>query len=590
MAYRTGFVLLLASLVLAGPLSAADVERKTAHELLPASTVVYVEVTRPQQVLDTLLDHPLTKELEKQPDYVRALESPDMQKLREVVSQFEERLGEKWRPAINELTGDGVYVGVDLATQGVCVLVRSRDEALLKKTRETFIELARQDAANNGREDPIKEREYQGVKAYQVEDVYYATLGPWLVLTNKARLGQMVIDNALDNSTAHLAGERQFKQAYAGRQGEPTAWAYVDLTIVRATGLARAALSKKSDNPAVELLIGGILATVPDAPYVTATVEADAQHIAISTAVPFDPAKIAEQKAFYFGPGGKGAAPKLLAPQDAILSLTTYRDFGLMWKHAPDLFDDNVNAQFAEAESNLTTLFSGRSFGDDILSNLQPGLRVVVTRQTFGADDITPAIKLPAVATVFQMKNPEETARQFKITYQSLIGFLNVAGGMGGLEPLEQDTERLGKITLVSAKYLPPKDGAARKDAAIHFNASPTVAFVDDSFIIASTRGLALELAQLIEKQGPGGTAGTNFQLRIDGLSLIGALADNRGQLVAQNMLEKGHDEAAAEAEINVVMKIVSAFRETSAELTTSDNMLRFRWEVKLREPAEAQP
>lgn len=585
MSRRVCMLLALAGLMFPASLSAADVDAKTALDLFPASTVAYIEVTQPRHVLDTILDHPLTKELEQQPDFARALESPDMQQVREVVKIFEERIGEKWRPAVTKLSGDGVFIGVDLATQGVCVLVRSRDEPLLAKTRDTFIELARQDAADKGNDDPIKEHEYQGVKAYQIEDVYYATLGRWLIITNKARLGQMVIDNALDNSTANLAGEGQFQEAVKNRQGEPTAWAYVDLTVLRATGLAKRALNQKSNNPGVELLAGGILAAVPDAPYVTASVEADAKHIAVSTAIPFDPTKIADSREFYFGPQGAGAAPKLLAPKDSIFTLSTYRDFGAMWRRAPDLFDDNVNAKFAEAESGLTTLFSGRSFGDDILGNLQPGLRVVVARQTFGKDDITPAIKLPAVAVVLQLKNPEETARQFKITYQSLVGFLNIAGGQNGLKPLEQDTERIGKITLVSAKYLPPQDAAARQDAAIYFNASPSVAFVGDAFVIGSTRSLALELAKMLEQSGSESEPGVNFEMRINGSTALQALRDNRGQLVAQNMLEKGHGAEEAETEINLLLKIVSAFREMSAKLTTADNVLRFRWEMQLVQP-----
>ena len=115
----------------------------------------------PQKVIDTLLDHPITRELEKQPDYQKVFDSPDMQQFRQVVAIIEGKLGAKWRPAISTLSGDGIYAGVDLATQGVVVLVHSRDAALLEKARATFIELARADAKEKSQPDPIKEDTYE---------------------------------------------------------------------------------------------------------------------------------------------------------------------------------------------------------------------------------------------------------------------------------------------------------------------------------------------------------------------------------------------------------------------------------------------
>lgn len=582
MLHRCALVALLSlgfSYYIAG---AADPTEKQALDLMPASTVAYFELPAPQKLIDTILDHPLAKELQQHPDYQRALESPDMQKIREMVTYIEGKLGTKWRPALTSLTGEGVYVGVDLATQGVVVLVRSRDAKLLENARETFLELVRADAKEQGKDDPIKLEEYRGVNAYKIDDLYYATHGPWLVLTNKAMLGRMVLDNAADAGAGSLGNESQFKAALTTKVGQPCLWAYLDLTILRATGIAQKVLDKKSDNPVAELLIGGLAGALPGAPYVTAAIEMDQKHVQVTAALPYDPAKVKTAREFYFGPAGRGQAPPLLTPENTIFSLSTYRDFNSLWQHAPDLFDDNVNAKFAEAESGLTTLFSGKSFSDDILANLEPGLQVVVTRQQFGDDDIAPQIKLPAIAAVFRLKKPEDTARQFKITYQSLIGFLNIAGGQAKLEALEQNTEKIGSITVASATYLPPEKDEAKRQAAIHFNASPTVAFVGDWFVLSSTKKLAVELAQQIEKHPQKEVPGLNTKLLISGGTLRAALEDNRTQLVAQNMLEKGHDQAAAETEIDLLLRLLKTFRETSLDLTTKDNVLRLSWDLQL--------
>ena len=274
---RTRLASLLLTLGLlgwAGGVKAADdPAKKVALDLMPASTVAYFEIAAPQKLIDTVLDHPLMKELEKQPDYQQAIDSPDMQELRKVLELVEGKLGTKWRPALTTLSGEGLHVGVDLATQGVLLLAKSRDAKLLEKTRDTFIELARADAKDKGKEDPIKQEEYRGVTAYRIEDVYYATYGPWLILTNKSLLGKMVIDNAFNAGPGSLSGEKQFQVALKTKVGQPTLWTYTDLTILRATGIAKAIFNQKSDNPAAEILLGGILGALPYAPFVTSSID-----------------------------------------------------------------------------------------------------------------------------------------------------------------------------------------------------------------------------------------------------------------------------------------------------------------------------
>ena len=565
-------------------ISAEDFTQKSALDLLPASTMAYLEVPQPPVLIRSLFEHPLIKQLEQQPDFRRALDTAEMQHLRSAVKVFEDSLGVQWRPALQSITAEGVYVGFEISTQGVALLVRADDTQLLEKARDTFIEFARANAAELGKEDPVKPDDYRGVTVYKVDEVSYATVGPWLILTNKARLARMILDNAVGTTGQSLGSEEQFVNARKRRPKDSTAWAYVDLTILRITGITKAALDKRSDNPGTELILGGIFDAALRANFVTASLDVGTQQITLSAEMPFEADRIDNKREFFFGPKATGAAPPILEPRDTIVSLSAYRDFGLMWKRAPDLFDDNVNAKFAEAESGLTTLFSGKSFPDDILANLQPGVQMVVTRQRFAEGEVTPQLKLPAVAFVFTMKNPEETSRDFKITYQSLVGFLNIAGAQGGLkEPLEQNVEKLDDITVASATYLPPKEGD-RQAAGIHFNASPTVAFIGDKFILSSSKSLAVELARLFETKTAAGDRGVNSQLLVRGDALRASLEDNRAHLIAHNQTEKGHSRAESEKEIDLLMQFLEVFEEVSLNMTTDGETLRVSWNLQLQE------
>ena len=206
--------LLISALALSMPVSAAD---KTARDLMPVSVIGYLEVPQPQKVLDTIADHPLTKQVLQSPAYEQAYRSPQYVKFMEVLKLVEDKLGMKWRPAVTALTQGGISVGFDLPTQGTCVLVKAKDADCAAKARDVIFDLARQQAQTDGKPDPIKPDEYRGIKVYQIGDAIHTTLGPWLITANKSLLLRMIIDNHLDDGKT-LGAEEQFQAAMAQRR------------------------------------------------------------------------------------------------------------------------------------------------------------------------------------------------------------------------------------------------------------------------------------------------------------------------------------------------------------------------------------
>lgn len=576
---RIRWVLCLVLSSLPGALAAAE---KTALDLMPATVIGYAEIPQPGKLIDGILDHPLAKQLQALPEYQQALGSTEYLKGLETLAAVEKQLGEKIRPATAKLTSGGVYFGFDLASQGVVLITKSSDPALAEKAREVLLELSRAAAKEKGEGDPVKVGDHRGIKTHQLGELRIAVHQGWIIAANKQLTHAFALNNLLDDKPQSLGAETQFQTAYAKRPPSAAAWTYLDLRLIRSTGVLKTLATKKSDNPAGELLAGGIVSALPDAPYVTSTLEFEPQRVALSFALPCDVAAVAKHKEFFFGPEGKGQSPPLLEPKQTLLTLSTYRDFASLWKHAPDLFDDEVNAKFVEAEGGLKTLFAGRDFSDDILGNLEPGMQIVAVRQQYKAGDVIPAIKFPAVAMVVQMKKPAETTRIFKVTYQSFIGFINIAGGQNGIDPLDQSTEKVGDALIVSSEYLPPDDEATRKAAPPQFNASPTAAFVGDKFILSSTKNLAVELVELVQK-APAGPAGTNTALRLDGQVVQAILDDNRESLISQNMLERGHDRAAAEQQITGILAAAKQVAGTTLKLVHDAGELKLHWEVKLK-------
>lgn len=569
--------------------------KKTAADMLPAGTIVYAEVSKPGELVDLLLKHPLRERIEALDAYRAIVLSKQYLKFTFGLSVAETALGMKWDQAVKTLAGGGVHLGIDAHTQGGVVLVRAADAKKLADVRDRLFAFVRAEAKKKGQGDPIQEIEYRGAKAFKLGEGYAATLGPWLMLTNKAETGKLVIDRLADPKEPSLGGKMEFLSARNNVGDKSAAWAYVDVATLRSAGLLAKVLQDKTDNPGVELIAGGILSTLGETPYATLALHVDNAALRLVASAPHDPSWVKKPREFYFGPNGKGVAPLALHPDHMALSLTTYRDLGAMWMAAPDLLDEKGNAGLSQADSNLSTIFSGKEFGREILGAFAPEWQVVLARQDYAATSGgVPDIKLPSGAIVFRMKEPEKMQRQLKVSFQSIVGFLNIIGGQNGLPQLEQNTERLASGTIVSAEYM-LDDDAQRKNGKIYHNFSPTVAVVGDRFIIASTKQFAATLVDAASKPSPqsGSEAKsatpTNTALEVDAAVVHRLLDDNRAQLVAQNMLEKGHGKDQAEAEIGTVLAVVSWFDKASLRLTTPNDRVDLELGVQFKPATSAK-
>jgi hypothetical protein len=260
--------------------------------------------------------------------------------------------------------------------------------------------------------------------------------------------------------------------------------------------VAKELFRAKSDNPAAELLLGGILSVLERASLTTGAVYLEDTGLRLAINLPYDADDLPEARQYYFGEKGAGRALPPLAVRDRLAAVTWYREIDQMWLRRSDLFDENVNAKLAEADSNLTTVFAGLDFGREVLGALRPQAQFIVAAQRFDeAKGRTPKIQLPAFALVTQLKEPEKMQRQLKVSFQSLIGLVNLGAGQQKLPQLELESEKIEGGYIVSSSYDYLADDAEVSNDII-YNFSPSVAFVGDYYIIASTRSLALEIVK----------------------------------------------------------------------------------------------
>ncbi len=541
--------------------------------LFPASTAAFIQIPNLGQMIDEVINHPLREKLEQLDQVKSALNNTQMKQLRIGLAYIETQIGEQWLPALKKLTGGGLFIGLDPKTEGVGLAFRSTDEALLKETAGVIIGFIK----NNG-DAAIEIDEYRGGKVAEIENVVVARFGDWFLMSNKKQLAQQMADNLLDNKTG-LAGNRTFKTARAAADLKRDAWAFVDLQQLRRMNVAEELFRGSTDEPGAELIFGGIIEALKAADTAAISLDLDASGVALRAELPFDASDFNPAREFFFGKNGQGRAPRPLSIPGQVAQLVTYRDLGSWWLSKEDLFPENVIAQLAQSDSELSTVFGGMDFGQEVLGALEPQMRIVVKRQEF-KQDVKPDVELPAFALIGRMKNPE-VERRFRIAFQSLIGFLNINAGQMDYPPFDLMTTRENGINLSGGEYV--LDREVDKGLMV-FNFSPAIAFQGDYIVISSSTPFAAELAEATKQlDAQSETSDTNTQISIDAATIQQLLEDNRQSLIAQSMVNSGKSRERATAEIDLILGLLDYVQGGSLDYRVEPQRMYLDARIDLR-------
>ena len=547
----------------------------SSADLLPQTVVAYAEASGVGQAIETLLNHPLRQRIESLPAYSEVAKSGSLEQLQLGIAAFEASMGKPWQEAIETLTDGGVTVAVDSSSQGIAILIKSSDVDTLTRFQGFLLALRQM---QQGKLSAVEQGDYRGFTAYALsKELKLAILDHWLLITNKPELGKSIIDQYLDRKNDSLHSSETFSIAMKERDAQggesPLVSAYVDIATLRSAGVAKALDNEKVDNPAVEVLLGGVLANLRHTAYGTAALTVNNVGIQLQLSSPhqrdWEP-----PREYFFGEDQLAAAPSLLEVENRLFAISAHRDLSQMWLRSGDLLTDKANDGIAKADTQLSTFFSGRDFGEDILGALESDVQIVGKAQDFSEMLPRPAIQLPAFAFQFRMKTPEETQPELRRVFQSFIGFLNVTGAMNGQPQLDLGMETLGDAKLVTATYVPSREQRESTTAPINFNFSPSIAFAGERIIFSSSIALAKEL--IAQPEGVStGRERYNTAVLFNASTLKQVLNANQSQLVANNMLEKGHDKKAAEAEIGLLLELVGMFKDAKLDLDVTDQELQ---------------
>ena len=547
----------------------------SAADFFPKTTAVFVHVEKPAELIETIETHPVLNYVLEMKEVKQLLRSPQFAMAMLGRGLLESQIEENVIDALKTNTANGLWMGVDTATNGVVVMFKSKDEDRLKRVAGKILKLISTTASEDGKKAPFKKQEYREAVAAEFDGLLVARYKSWFLLTNKPKSAKQMVDNMIDGTDSPLSQQSWFKKALAQRE-KSDVWAAVDLETIRRRSPENKPFMGRTDNPGVELIFGGVLDALKNTPVVLGELDIN-ESIELTLSTPFDATWANEAREFFFGKDLGGFAPKALAPKNMIASLTSYRDIGLWWLSKEELYAENVIAQLAQTDSQLSTIFSGMDFGQDVLGSLEPGVQIIVAENKYDEEYI-PDVKIPAIALVGKLKDAGKLHRKLGIAFQSVVGFANINLGMNGQPQLEVETESIAETKIKSAKYF-YEEGT--EEGLMLFNFEPTVVFQGANLILSSNRDLAVELAELAAKQDPNAVEEINTRIAIDGHGLHKTLVANRESLIAQNMLEEGNDRNAAGTQIKLLLTIADLIRDTKLDYEITKNQMKAEFTLR---------
>jgi len=617
--WRLFLCFILVSLA-AGARTNATEDRAVADPTKPASclpddTLLYLEVPAPERLVQKLVQHPTVAAVLELEAVKPNLRGPQYLAFKAGLALVEASLGAEWPALVADLSGNGIVVAALPGENRFVAILQARDEGRLKKAAESLLNLSAMEARNQGRQPPWRIEERGTAKIAIFEGFAMVRSGTLLAVATRVDDAEAVLQR-MEKTTSKktLAGNAAFQSAMqtidANGPHSPDALLWVNLEKIRAAGVAPALSQTVSDNPAVELVIGGLMAALGTNPGATTTLHLSDAAIQLESTTEYQ-AKLADgPREYWFGASGEGDAPAWI-PVDAQLGapamqLSSYRDLGQWWLNKESLFTDSVIADLVQADSQLSTVFGGLDFGGEVLGAFEPGVQILVSGRpgsnvANAPEQPTGSLQIPGFAIVGQLREPKQMTRRFKVAFQSVMGFVNLGLAQGGLPQYDVDTRTTENGCECVSRIWVEEEADLQSPV---YSFSPSLIITDGRFVLGSDSGWVRQLSETtnrssgevidgVETQATDATPAhsthskyVNTHLQLDWLVIVELLRMNRDTLVAQNMIENGNNREVAGREVDHLLEALELVSRVDIKIETESDQLRLIARLDLAQPA----
>jgi hypothetical protein len=568
-------------LVLAeGSLWAAD-PLPPAEQWLPEDAALVLKVSQPKDLFELVLSPKVSRAVTASPPYQKFAASPQAKGLFQGVRFLEAAVGTDWPTAIRKLAAQAVTVGV--CPQGtVIVIVDGEDPALLSRLHEVFVAIARGEAEKQGNPGRVASTEYRGVTGWTFNgQEAHAILGSRFILSNRREGLDQVLDRRAEPQRSTAASLAAYGKALKAAGGD-TAGAFVNMELLREHPLIQQVL-QSNGNPLAVLLFRGIQETVGQSTWIGTGLGVQGKMLSLRMVTD---AKVTSAKAAFARPEEEeGVLPNLSVPR-RLAALSLYRDLHRFYATKDELFPERTSGLIF-FENMMGIFFSGRDLTDEVLSQVKPEIRLVVAQQQYDPAVGTPATRIPGFAAVLRLRDPKQFAPVAEEAWQKALGLINFTRGQQGQPGMILDRPDYHGTKYTVAYF--STAGADKKTALeTRFNFRPALAQFGDYLVLSSTEQLAQDVLASLELETakqPKLAVGTDSLLDVDGTGLAAVVRASRDEMVRQNMIEKGHSQEQAEAEIDVLEMLLGYLGKADVKIGSHDGLTEANVQLNLNIP-----
>ncbi|MDP1563045.1 MAG: hypothetical protein Q8M16_16830 [Pirellulaceae bacterium] len=585
--------------------------------LLPDDTLLYLDVPAPERLVQKLLQHPTVAAVLELDAVKPNLRGPQFMAFKAGLALVEASLGAEWPALVADLSGNGIVVAALPGENRFVAILQARDEGRLKKAAESLLNLSAMEARNQGGQPPWRIEERGTAKIAIFDGFAMVRSGTLLALATRVDDAEAVLKRMSGTDRADtLAASSAFQASLQNAKRDddsPDAVLWVNLEKIRAAGVAPALTQAVSDNPAAELVFGGVLATLGTNAAATTTLHLSDSALRLEATTDYRLDQVQGPREYWFGVDGRSEAPAWIPANSDLgptaMQLSSYRDLGQWWLNKELLFTDSVVADLVQADSQLSTVFGGLDFGGEVLGAFEPGVQILVSGQpgsnvANASEQNQGSLQIPGFAIVGQLREPRQMTRRFKVAFQSVMGFVNLGLAQGGLPQYDVDTQTIeGGCECLSRIWV--EDEADLESPVYSF--SPSLIIKDGRFVLGSD---AAWVRRLSDSPSPAAKVATgsdsdepdsktseahesrhiNTSLRLDWQVVVGLLRMNRDTLVAQNMIENGNSRTTAGKEVDQLLQGLELISRVDFKIETDPEQMRLIGQIDLAQPQAKTP
>lgn len=581
MSMRRGLGFGLALFLLSSTTAAQTVPRSI--RCVPQDTVICIQVSRPEALLDLLTGREMTETITSLPLYQQQLSNPRFIEFINIIKYLETTLETDWRTGLVKLTGGGITLAVCPQDTAIAI-IDAQDERLLQRIHEVFLSIARGEAAKQGHPERVASKEYRGVTTWTFDGgkQSHALVGRRLIFSNRPEGLRAALDLQMEEG-ASLAAGSAFQAAMQANNPKAVAAAFVNLKPLMSLPKIAAVLDGSRKNPLASLMFAGICESFRNSNWLTLGLDVQGKTLTVQAltdgkaAAPSSPtAFAAPQKA------GEGAWPNVAVPR-RIAAVSLYRDLHGFYASKDTLFPERTSGLIF-FENMMGIFFTGRDLTSEVLAETEPEVRIVVAEQEYDPAIGTPQLKIPAFAVILRLRNPEEFGKVVEEAWQKAIGLVNFTRGQQALPGLIIDRPRHNETPFTVAAFSTP-DVQDRTDLQPRFNFRPALAMPGKYLVLSSTDDLARDLIDTLaleSNQATAPLAQTHSVLELDGVQAASILRANREALIQQDMVKKGKNRVEAEAGIDLFIMLVTLVDQVKLNIGTRNDLMQVQLQTKL--------